>query len=790
MKRVLAIMSICACLCGGAALADVQRSNRLVVDVYPFDSDKEWEAASDVALVADVEGVYFDSTENVNWSVNSRDMTLPEAVYRIELLVRKVEKGDFPYERVAFRLCMCIHGPLWTDWPFYRGITLGVSLRMVDGALRVRQVRPVLPYPPFSPCARAFRYSLRDVDPSSSSRFMLNERAAVMRPGGAVEGLVLQYGEHTLAKFLVSNNGITNTGITVKDSKFTDYSRGTSVEVWTASEGANPGYWCDAWFAKPQNPQEATSGEGKSCTVHNAEEGLDDLSLLKFRWFPCRVGSWCCKPMTLDGFAERLDEATVCVGCGRRHYRLSIDPSVAARKVQLPESPFPSGYIAFEALERACERAGCQYKVDGTNILVSALLTDSEFADDSLQGWLRALEKHGFASAAGAQYVCLWGLESRDFFAYHPITDFPSGEYRMTGNGWIRMAADGKYDVLAFDSEWWPNDSMGKVVLKKARLSRDIAKMRACLRDAVECPDATSWRRAKHDRAALAFALHVHQAGHAEEAQALVDELKRRPDAASAAFTSLLSMVRNAKKNYPDFKSWQENPHALGADAASAPAAPGTETPRREAEVPGQVGGKEPATYVCPLSPVEVAGEGRGIVGHVCDAPLTLVEAEALEFIENEFLRRGVKLKDCPELDGVALPSDPKRNRPVMLDFGTESGDIMVEFISRLDVEPWTKCEESSARRRVNIIDIMDFRAAATNAVNAIAARKTGRSVTVCVLYDPAASLPEDWKPSKTETAVEERQAAKLSLEQKQLKAQIDAFFDYLAKRGTKHCDH
>lgn len=28
------------------------------------------------------------------------------------------------------------------------------------------------------------------------------------------------------------------------------------------------------------------------------------------------------------------------------------------------------------------------------------------------------------------------------------------------------------------------------------------------------------------------------------------------------------------------------------------------------------------------------------------------------------------------------------------------------------------------------------------------------------------------------------RQAAKLSLEQKQLKAQTDAFFDYLAKRG------
>ena len=48
----------------------------------------------------------------------------------------------------------------------------------------------------------------------------------------------------------------------------------------------------------------------------------------------------------------------------------------------------------------------------------------------------------------------------------------------------------------------------------------------------------------------------------------------------------------------------------------------------------------------------------------------------------------------------------------------------------------------------VSSFNVYDTRAAATNAVNAISARKGGEPVTVGVFYDPFAYVPEDWKPS------------------------------------------
>ena len=115
---------------------------------------------------------------------------------------------------------------------------------------------------------------------------------------------------------------------------------------------------------------------------------------------------------------------------------------------------------------------------------------------------------------------------------------------------------------------------------------------------------------------------------------------------------------------------------------------------------------------------------GLGCVGFGCVAvnpPVMLAEAEALEIIEKEFFKRGIKLKDCPELDGVTLPSAPEKKRPVMIDFGTEKGDVMVEFISRNDVRRWS---ERGDARGFSSFNVCDTRAAATNAVNAIAARK------------------------------------------------------------------
>jgi len=524
------------------------------------------EAEPEAVVVADVEGVFFDSIRNMNPScvkaVTPTSYTLisPVATYRVELLVRRVEEGTFPYERLAFTVDPVRDLMLCEVWPFYRGMTLGVVLCRIDGALRVRRVEPVLPYPPFTACAQLFTDSLvHRYDSSRSSRFALNARAADLRPGEVAACLAVQYGEHTLAKFFAPRNGITG-----RYGDFPDYQDGATVEVWTASEGADPDYWRDAWFASPMDEPCLSSDATQSCSVRNAEEGLDDLARLKFRWGPCRVDSRISHAQTLGDVVVLLDAAAVCTGCGRRHDKLTVETSVAARRVVMKKPLFPQS--VFDALEQACEQTGCRFTVDGTNVVISASLSDTELADDSLQGRLRVLERAGFASVAGAQYadVSFWRRDTKSE-AESPVGELPirfySGDYGLTGDGWIRTTADGRHETLAFDSAWWPSDGAeGFRAPEKARLARDIAKVRAYLRDAAADPDDFELRRdaEKSDRFALAFALHVHQAGSVEEAQTLFDALKLRPGAEPDAFHSLLSRIRRFRTEYPDFPTWLE----------------------------------------------------------------------------------------------------------------------------------------------------------------------------------------------------------------------------------------
>lgn len=191
------------------------------------------EDASEVIAVADVESVFFDSVRNMNPSCvkdvtpTSHTMISPGATYRVELLVRRVEKGVFPFERLAFVVDPVNHRSLYKDWPFYRGMTLGVALCRIDGALRVQRVWPVLPYPPFSSDTRTFAVSRAGrYAPPLDSRFALNARAADLTPDGAKDLLAVQYGEHTFAKFIARFNGIEG-----MYGEFPDYSCGVEVEV-------------------------------------------------------------------------------------------------------------------------------------------------------------------------------------------------------------------------------------------------------------------------------------------------------------------------------------------------------------------------------------------------------------------------------------------------------------------------------------------------------------------------------------------------------------------------------
>jgi len=226
---------------------------------------------------------------------------------------------------------------------------------------------------------------------------------------------------------------------------------------------------------------------------------------------------------------------------------------------------------------------------------------------------------------------------------------------------------------------------------------------------------------------------------------------------------------------------------------------------------------KVSATEVCPLPAKEIAGDGEGAFGCVAmNPPVILPEGEALDIIEKEFAKRGIKLVDCPVVDGAEvpqkgweknlsrkdkdeifseerkLPAIPRERRRLMLDFGTEFGTLAVEYVSRYDqydwiFNPWW----------YSTVSVVSTRKAAEEMVRCLRTRTDGKPLTVGVFYDPCASVPKDWKPAipegvKTGTQDEydsmwrQRDAAGKAIARKLLLAQIEHFFEYLAKHPAK----
>ena len=515
----------------------------------------------EVQLIADVEDVSFNSLEALNHTHVVGDShgytpATPVATYRVELIVRKVEEGSLDFDRIAFVVDPRKHGnslydPL-TGWPFFRGLTLRVRLCREDDALKVVNVDLVLPYPPYS---EATRVSLEH----NSSRFALNPQT-VAWPKDAVATICVQYGDHTLAKFYSTTNDITGSF-----GSFSDYSRTVRVEVWTASEGANADYWRTAWFAERQN-YGMSSARAPIVTVRNVEEGMDAETRLAFAWYDFMLSSRELSSVkTLGAFADFANRHTVCKACGKPHYRVMLPDDLRARAVSLGKDAYGR---ALDLLKSVCERTGCTCTLKGTDVVLASELSDAEVSDMSLKGRLHILEKDGFASVAGADYVGFefWGAGSAQEMPHDVPYAFSGSEYVTTGNGWRRKTEDGKDQYLTFDAAWWDaNDGKSRdeqfhLSEAKPRLARDVAKVRAYLRDAVESPDDFEFRYdvEKKDSFALSFALHLYQLGRTEDAQSIYDALLLRPSAAVAAFAKLRQRVKIGKCQYPTLKAWQK----------------------------------------------------------------------------------------------------------------------------------------------------------------------------------------------------------------------------------------
>lgn len=235
-----------------------------------------------------------------------------------------------------------------------------------------------------------------------------------------------------------------------------------------------------------------------------------------------------------------------------------------------------------------------------------------------------------------------------------------------------------------------------------------------------------------------------------------------------------------------------------------------------------------PVTDVCPLPPEKIAGDGRGAFGCVAmNPPVMLPEGEALDIIEAEFKKRGIELVDGVELKGVKAPprgkeaekyrqtvADFKKNggkydpcatskgAPIPLvkrnwraDLGTKDGKIVVEYVSGEDETVWNKSRLAGGGWCS--VSTCEIRGAAARVVEGVSARTEGDPVTVGVFYDPMASLPMarkkdgsiDWEAEnkKPKLSWEERRAKGKAIAVEQLKAQIENFFQYLAKKNAPH---
>lgn len=240
---------------------------------------------------------------------------------------------------------------------------------------------------------------------------------------------------------------------------------------------------------------------------------------------------------------------------------------------------------------------------------------------------------------------------------------------------------------------------------------------------------------------------------------------------------------------------------------------------------------KTPVTDVCPLPPTAIAGDGRGGFGCVAmNPPVILSEGEALEIIEREFKRHGIELVDAPLLEGAMVPARGREAEKLMwrgnelydlierkikagaskdeleglrwggcsekttnsdlqmplvkrewrMDFGSSDGRVMVEYISADDEDLWLKSRVP--RTGWCSVSSCDVRGAAERAVKGFAERTEGRPVTIGVFYDPLARARDDEDRGEGERlSWEERMKRGRERAEAKLKAQIEAFFEYLA---------
>lgn len=158
------------------------------------------------------------------------------------------------------------------------------------------------------------------------------------------------------------------------------------------------------------------------------------------------------------------------------------------------------------------------------------------------------------------------------------------------------------------------------------------------------------------------------------------------------------------------------------------------------------------ATVIAPLLDEALAQDGRGSFGCVAvSPPVFLSENEALELIQTELEKAGLKLQDQVTVDGVEAPlsADPYAamtgkeaklgTRSYDFDLGDPGRSVVVEYFSRLDHDAWQQ------RERHSTVSSYDFPELMGRVSESFGKRKEGPPVVVGLFFDPLAHGSYRW---------------------------------------------
>ena len=529
----------------------------------------------EVSVIADVETVTLSSVSGLEKIVvaggvdggTGEQGLFPVGHYRVSLLVRTALVGDAPANRLVFTAKTgAKNATVGGHWLFYRGMTLKVGLRKTKDGFSICRLEPVLPYPPYTTddvvvCGK-------DVPPTSRFSLFIRFLAAVDHGG-----VTVLYGDHTRADYFSLCNLIEgHCGI------LPDFGGHSWVYVLTHGKDSKLDYWRNAWFADEQDLQVSLANPG--WTVPLFRPAVEAFFLrhderLRFNWWNLVFPSVSFKsPATMKDVADFLTLAARPCSCTDDvAYRVVADPDVAARPVR-PLSVSDVG--AWEVLRRVASENGCAIKVDGTNVTLSAELTDEEVASPRVDELAAKLEKEGFGSTAGARYanVSFWmegvngGRDAEEVVSAVSPYRAVDVESRLEGNGWVRTAADGTEQFLAYDAAWWD----GVKECEPIRLRRDILRSLDTLNLLADGAFGfDGWCQDEIDSSYRALALHAAQAGFKSEGQQLLDALWRRPAAAKKALAKLRERFGRPEAKCRTSHDWYEMMRAKGkAESESA----------------------------------------------------------------------------------------------------------------------------------------------------------------------------------------------------------------------------